>query len=187
MNMKKLLLLFFVLATVGPAAAQSVYNVLDFGAKGDGVTDDAQALQQAIDRCSGEGGGRVLLPRMRTYLCGPVELKSHVELHIESTATLLCNPDESLYKLSAFKENRGEGMMWLWAKGARNLSITGRGTIHGNGIKFMGMELADSYELKPLADPTFDPRPLLAVRTCSSATSPSPRVLIGRCTSWAAT
>ncbi|MBO7108703.1 MAG: right-handed parallel beta-helix repeat-containing protein, partial [Prevotella sp.] len=30
---------------------------------------------------------------------------------------------------------------------------------HGNGIKFMGMELADSYELKPLADPTFDPRP----------------------------
>ena len=159
MNMKKLLLLFFVLATVGPAAAQSVYNVLDFGAKGDGVTDDAQALQQAIDRCSGEGGGRVLLPRMRTYLCGPVELKSHVELHIESTATLLCNPDESLYKLSAFKENRGEGMMWLWAKGARNLSITGRGTIHGNGIKFMGMELADSYELKPLADPTFDPRP----------------------------
>ena len=130
--------------------AQAVYNVLDFGAKGDGVTDDAAALQQAIDRCTAEGGGRVLLPRQHTFLCGPVELKSHVELHLESTATLLCNPDESLYTLSAFGQNRGEGMMWLWAKNARNLSITGRGTIHGNGIKFMGQELSDSYELKEL-------------------------------------
>ena len=139
--------------------AQMVYNVLDFGAKGDGTTDDAAALQQAIEKCTQEGCGRVLLPRMHTFLCGPVELKSNVELHLESTATLLCNPDESIYTLSAFGENRGEGMMWLWAKNARNLSITGRGTIHGNGIKFMGMELSDSYELKPLADPTFDPRP----------------------------
>ena len=41
-------------------------------------------------------------------------------------ATLLCNPDESVFTQSAFGENRGEGMMWLWAKNARNLSITGR-------------------------------------------------------------
>lgn len=33
------------------------------------------------------------------------------------------------------------------------------GTIHGNGIAFMGKELSDSYELKPLQDPSFDPRP----------------------------
>ncbi len=157
--MKKYFAVLFLLLAAVPACAQHVYDVLDFGAKGDAVTDDTHALQQAIDQASGEGGGRVLLPRMRTFLCGPIELKSNVELHIESTATLLCNPDESLYRLSAFGENRGEGMMWLWAKNARNLSITGRGTIHGNGIKFMGQELSDSYELKPLADPAFDPRP----------------------------
>ncbi len=154
--------LFFVVVLAFFASslfAQTTYSVLDFGAKGDGVTDDAAAIQRAIDKCSSEGGGRVLLPRQHTFLCGPVELKSHVELHLESTATLLCNPDESIYHLSAFGENRGEGMMWLWAKNARNLSITGRGTIHGNGIKFMGMELSDSYELKPLADQAFDPRP----------------------------
>ena len=150
MNNKKLFWAFFLLCSVLTVRAQAVYNVLDFGAKGDGQTDDAAALQKAIDRCSQEGGGRVLLPRMHTFLAGPVELKSNVELHLESTATLLCNPDESIYTLSAFGENRGEGMMWLWAKGARNLSITGRGTIHGNGIKFMGQELSDSYELKEL-------------------------------------
>ena len=168
--MKKTLLFLYFVLVVTSLRAENVYNVLDFGAIGNGETDDAAALQQAIDKCSSDGGGRVLLPRGHVFLSGPVELKSDVELHIESTATLLCNPDEDIYRLSAFGENRGEGMMWLWAKDARNLSITGRGTIHGNGIKFMGIELSDSYELKPLttekdSSPStshsslFDPRP----------------------------
>jgi polygalacturonase len=82
-----------------------------------------------------------------------------VEIHLESTATWKANPDERIYKLSAFGENRGEGMLWLYANNADNISITGKGTIHGNGIAFMGAELSDSYELKPLADQSFDPRP----------------------------
>ena len=139
--------------------AQTVYDVIAAGAVGDGKTDDAKAIQLTIDRCSAEGGGRVLFPRNHTFLAGPIELKSNVELHLEATATLKANPDESIYRLSAFGENRGEGMLWLYANDAENLSITGKGTIHGNGIAFMGKELEDSYELKPLADQTFDPRP----------------------------
>ena len=139
--------------------AQERYDILTFGAKGDGMTDDAVAIQEAIDRCSADGGGVVLFPRNHVFLSGPVELKSNVELHLEATAMLKANPDESIYKLSAFGNNRGEGMLWLWAKDAKNISITGKGTIHGNGIAFMGAELEDSYELKPLADQTFDPRP----------------------------
>ena len=145
------------------------YNVMDFGAKGNGTADDAAAIQQAIDRCSADGGGRVVLPRNHTFMAGPIELKSNVDLHLEATATLIANPDESIYHLSAFGDNRGEGMMWLYADGAKNLSITGRGTIHGNGIRFMGAELEDSYELKPLADPTFDPRPhVLTLTDCDN-------------------
>ena len=139
--------------------AQTVYDVIAAGAVGDGKTDDAKAIQLTIDRCSAEGGGRVLFPRNHTFLAGPIELKSNVELHLEATATLKANPDESIYQLSAFGENKGEGMLWLYANDAENLSITGKGTIHGNGIAFMGKELDDSYELKPLADQTFDPRP----------------------------
>jgi hypothetical protein len=157
--LKRIILVTIWMLLVGGASAQSVYDVSVFGAKGDGVTDDAAAIQQAIDQCSRDGGGRVLFPRNHTYLAGPVELKSHVELHLEATATLMANPDESIYHLSAFGENRGEGMLWLYAKDAENISITGKGTIHGNGIAFMGAELEDSYELKPLADQTFDPRP----------------------------
>ena len=158
MKIRTLLTLFLGwMALAG--SAQNQYDILTFGAKGDGVTDDAVAIQKAIDRCSAEGGGVVLVPRNHVFLSGPVELKSNVELHLEATATLKANPDETIYHLSAFGENRGEGMLWLWAKDAENISITGKGTIHGNGIAFMGAELEDSYELKPLADQAFDPRP----------------------------
>ena len=159
MYKKTILSILLSLLVVGMAVAQSVYDVTVFGAKGDGATDDAVAIQRAIDQCSQDGGGRVLFPRNHTFLAGPIELKSHVELYLEATATLKANPDESIYHLSAFGENRGEGMLWLWAKDAENISIAGKGTIHGNGIAFMGAELDDSYELKPLADQTFDPRP----------------------------
>lgn len=151
------------------AGAQAVYDVTAFGARGDGQADDAAAIQQAIDRCSADGGGRVLLPRGHEFVAGPIELKSNVELFLDATATLKAHPDEHLYRLSAFGDNRGEGMMWLYARHAENLSVAGRGTIHGNGVAFMGRELGDSYELKPVT--TFDPRPhvltLIDVRNLS--------------------
>jgi len=148
--MKRLLSVLFTAMVILAAQAQTDYDPMDFGARGDGISDDAAALQRAVDKCSREGGGRVVLSRGHTFLCGPVELKTNVELHVEASATLLCNPDESIYNISAFGDNRGEGMLWLYARDADNLSITGRGTIHGNGIRFMGAELDDSYELKPL-------------------------------------
>ncbi len=138
-------------------AQMRVYNVLDYGARGNGVADDAPAIQKAVDRCSDDGGGQVYFPTGRTFLAGPIQLKSNVELFLDVNAVLKANPDESIYKLSAFGKNEGEGMMWLWAKDVENLRICGRGTIHGNGIRFMGRELHDSYELKPTT--TFDPRP----------------------------
>lgn len=135
-----------------------IYNVIDFGAKGDGKTDDASAIQKAIDRCSEAGGGQVLLPIGKTFLTGPIELKSNVDLHISVNSVLKCNPDESIYHLSAFRANEGEGMKWIYTTKASNVSISGRGTIDGSGVDFMGAELDDSYELKPLNGP-FDPRP----------------------------
>lgn len=155
--MNKSILSLLFLANAFLASAQNIFNVMDYGAKGDETTDDAVAIQKAIDDCSAQGGGRVLLPSSHTFMSGPLCLKSNVDLHLEATSTLIANPDEAIYNLSAFGENRGEGMMWIYANGADNISITGKGTIHGNGIAFMGKELDDSYELKPVT--TFDPRP----------------------------
>lgn len=155
--MTKFIYILFLLVLSLSSYAQPIYNVVDYGAVGNKIADDAKAIQQAIDECSANGGGTVLLPANHTFMSGPLCLKSNVNLHLEATAVLLANPDEGIYKLSAFGENRGEGMMWIYANGADNISITGKGTIHGNGIAFMGKELDDSYELKPVT--TFDPRP----------------------------
>jgi polygalacturonase len=130
---------------------------MDYGAKGDGKTDDAAAIQTAINACSLSGGGAVLVPAGYTFMCGPFELASYVELCLEPNSRLLANPDEAVYTQSAFRENRGEGMMWIYGKDLKQISITGTGTIDGNGVAFMGKELEDSYELKPVTD--FDPRP----------------------------
>lgn len=54
-------------------------NVLDFGAVGDGVTDDTDAIQAAIDACSDAGGGAVFAPE-GTYLCNTLLIPANVTL-----------------------------------------------------------------------------------------------------------
>lgn len=149
----------FAAAMLGTAAmaAPDNYTVTDFGARGDGSTDDAAAIQRAIDACTQAGGGTVLFPSGKTFMAGPIRMASNVNLHFQPNSVLLANPDESIYRLSAFGKNEGEGMMWLYGRDITNFSITGTGRIDGNAVAFMGAELDDSYELKPVT--TFDPRP----------------------------
>lgn len=165
--MKLSKLIFLLLGTFLLNACQqrenNLYNIMDYGATGDGKTDDAKAIQQAINACSEAGGGTVLVPTGHTFLCSPFKLASFVELHLEPNSCLLANPDETCYTESAFGENRGEGMKWISGENLKNVSITGTGTIDGNGVAFMGKELDDSYELKPVTD--FDPRPHILTLT----------------------
>jgi polygalacturonase len=138
------------------ASAQKIYNVMSYGAKGDGKTNDAAAIQKAIDECS-KSGGRVLFPTGHVFMASPFNLKSGIDFHVEAGAKVLANPDEKVYTNSAFRQNPGEGTIWIGGENVQNVSISGAGEIDGNGVSFMGKELDDSYVLKPFT--VLDPRP----------------------------
>ncbi|MCK9159835.1 MAG: glycosyl hydrolase family 28 protein [Bacteroidaceae bacterium] len=159
-NTLLLLLLVGVLVSCqSNKSSDRVFNIVDYGAKGDSLTDNVEAIQKAIDACNKAGGGQVVVPSGGVYMTSPITLASFVDLHVEANAKLLANPKESVYTKSAFKDNRGEGMMWISGENIKDVSISGKGEINGNGVAFMGKELEDSYELKPVHE--FDPRPHL--------------------------
>ena len=136
---------------------QKIFNVKKFGAIGDGKTDDAAAIQKAIDACNAAGGGTVLFTAPFVYMASPFSVRSNIEMHIQGGAKILANPDEKVYIKSAFRQNPGEGTIWIGGENVENFTVSGNGEIDGNGISFMGAELEDSYELKPFN--VLDPRP----------------------------
>ena len=83
-----------------------IYDVLAYGAKGDNATNDAPAIQKAIDDCSTAGGGRVLLSGGHVYRSGSLVLRSNVELHLEMGAIL--KGSDTLEDFNLFGVGRSE-------------------------------------------------------------------------------
>ena len=116
--------------------------VQSFGAAGDGVTLDTRAVQAAIDACSAHGSGRVTLSEGR-FLCGRIDLKDGVELHIERDAVLLGSPNPLDYPEIETDFWRVEyaprfnRRCFIYAEGCRDVAITGRGAIDCSGEAFI--------------------------------------------------
>ena len=125
----------------------SSFNIIDYGAVGDGVADNAASIQRTIDECHARGGGRVIIPAGGVFVAGPFQLKSNVELNVEANATLRASLDEASYAETTFK-SWSEGSLWISARGAHHISITGTGTIDGSGTQFMENEESTHYNYK---------------------------------------
>ena len=150
--MRRLLMAcMFLMALITHA---SNYNIRDYGAKGDGKTLDHQAVDRAIEDCVSHGGGRVEVPA-GTYLCGTIHLKSNVELHLAAGAVILAAPAE----MKAYDEAEPwEGPAYqdgghtyfhnslIWAENEKNVSITGRGMIDGQGLTRHDTEKAGNLQ-----------------------------------------
>lgn len=118
-----------------PVIPSREVDIRDFGGIGDGVTLNSRAFAEAIDALCANGGGRLVVPA-GVWLTGPVTLKDNIELHIKPDAVLLFSDDRELYPV---EETVFEGLDTrrclapINAYGAKNIAITGGGTVDGNG------------------------------------------------------
>jgi len=76
--------LFFTIAAFGGKTAQTsvadYFNVRDYGAVGDGRTDDTAAFQKALDAAGQAGGGIVHAPRGNYFFAGHLNVPQAVTL-----------------------------------------------------------------------------------------------------------
>lgn len=126
-----------------------VYDVLDYGAMADGITDDAPAIQRAIDECSNAGGGRVVLSKAGVYYSSSIILRPYVELHLGRGSVLKAHKELGTY----FRPNEGQkdggvkiegtpvtlkpSYAFIYAQKADYMAITGSGIIDANAYAFV--------------------------------------------------
>ena len=137
----KTLLLGLVLATGPLFAADTVFDIRNYGAKGDGVALDSPAIDKAIAAAHAAGGGVVLVPA-GTFLSGSIQLQSNVTLDLGPGSTILAAADPEAYdqpEPNAWDEYQDFGHSHfrnslIWGEGLENIAIVGSGRIYGKGL-----------------------------------------------------
>ena len=120
---------------VEPTFAKKDFMITEYGAGLDSTVLSTKAINDAIEACHVDGGGRVVVPK-GTFLTGAIHLKSNVNLHLEDGAKLLFSRDVEDYK--PLVKTRWEGMECMnyspliYAYGQENIAITGNGILDGN-------------------------------------------------------
>ena len=117
-----------------PVFPKRDFHVTHFGAVGDGKMDCTDAFRKAIAACRKAGGGRVVVPAGK-FLTGPIHLRSNVNLHVASAATIKFSQDPTRYLPLVFSRWEGMELMnyspFIYAFEQRNIAITGNGTLDG--------------------------------------------------------
>ena len=143
--MRKATLLACAWMTLSSLVHAAAYNVLDYGAKGDGKANDTQAINAAINAAAQNGGGTVLFPAGQ-YLSYTIHLQSKITLHLDQGAVLIGDeekdgigydlPEEpaSYNKFQDFGHSYWRNSL-IYGANLQHVAITGNGMIWGRGLK----------------------------------------------------
>lgn len=124
------------LEIIQPSFPDKICKITDYGAVEGGLTKNTNAIKNAIEDCSGKGGGEVLIPNGK-WLTGAIHLDDNINLHLEDNAELIFSQDPNDYLPVVF--SRFEGIECynfsplIYANGKFNIAITGKGTLNGQG------------------------------------------------------
>ena len=123
---------------INPADLGKFYSVTDYGAKNDSTLIQTAAIQNTIDEAYKNGGGVVVIPK-GTFMSGALFFKPNTHLHVSEGAVLKGSDNINDYpKMPSRIE--GQSIEYFTALvnayGINGFTITGKGTIDGNGLKF---------------------------------------------------
>ena len=141
---RKFPLLFFFLIVLSVSAQKTFYNVLDYGAKGDGKINNTKAINSAIDDAAKNGGGTIYFPA-GDYLSYTIRLQSNITIHLDQGAVLIGDKEvngvgyDLPEKETWYSEYQDFGHSYwknslIYGDNLHDIAITGQGMIWGKGL-----------------------------------------------------
>ena len=109
-----------------PIIPDKTFNIRDYGAVDDNLTDNTIAIQEAINAAKNNGGGKVVIPS-GNYLCGPLQFTNNLNLQIDSAAILRMLP------IDKYPGGTKEGIAFISGLKLHDIAISGKGMIDGQG------------------------------------------------------
>jgi hypothetical protein len=118
-------------------APKTTFDVRAYGARGDGRTNDASEINEAIVAANRAGGGIVLLPAGTYLAAGSIHMRSNVTLELAAHATLLGarsgydDPEPNPYEAYSDPAHAHFHDALIWGENLHNIAFLGRGAIDG--------------------------------------------------------
>ncbi len=126
-----------------PTIPSTIFNVTNYGAIGDGVTDNTTSIQNTINAASAAGGGIVEIPA-GTYESGPITLYSRIDLQVDTNAMLQMLP------LYTYPGGATNAQTFIGCNGVTDVAISGWGKIDGQGAPWWAYNATNSSIVRPM-------------------------------------
>ena len=140
------------------------FNIVDYGARGDGITDCTSAFNSAIKACNDSRGGRVFVPAGE-FLTGTIHLLSNTNLYISDSAVIKFSTTPADYLPAVYTRYEGTECFnyspCIYAFEQENIAITGTGTLDAqasfdNWWSWINLDDQDVSSLRKMAEDSIE-------------------------------